>query len=163
MVQLATSLWFDGKAEEAAKLYTSLFEDGRILRTSFYSKEGFEFHGQPEGSVLSVEFEFCGQKYTAINGGPIFKFNEAMSIMVLCDTQEEIDYYWSKLAANGGEEGPCGWLKDKYGLSWQIAPAILGDMLCDADSQKRERVTKAYMQMKKFDIQVIKDAYAGKF
>lgn len=161
MAKLMTALWFDDQAEEAAKLYTSLFKDGRIGRISRYTKEGREIHGQPEGKVLSVEFEFGGQRYNAINGGPMFKFTEAVSIAILCDTQEEIDFYWSRLTADGGQESQCGWLKDKFGMSWQVTPAILSDMVCDPDTRKVERVTKAFLQMKKFDIKKLKDAFNG--
>lgn len=161
MTKLMTSLWFDDQAEEAAAFYTAIFKDGRIRRTSRYTKEGHEIHGQPEGRVLSVEFEFGGQRYIAINGGPQFKFTEAVSIAVLCDTQEEIDYYWSRLTADGGKESMCGWLQDKFGLSWQVTPTALGDMLCDADTRKVERVTKAFLQMRKFDLKKLKDAFNG--
>lgn len=161
MPKLMTSLWFDGQAEEAARLYTSLFKDGRIGRVTHYTKEGFEIHGQPEGQVLTVEFEFGGQRYIGLNGGPQFKFNESMSIVVLCDTQDEIDHYWSRLTADGGEESMCGWLKDKFGLSWQITPAVLQEMLHNPDKRKVERVTKAFLQMRKFNIKALEDAFNG--
>jgi predicted 3-demethylubiquinone-9 3-methyltransferase (glyoxalase superfamily) len=128
---------------------------------SRYGKEGFEIHGRPAGSVMTVEFELDGVRFTALNGGPVFKFTEAISLQVFCDSQEEIDYFWSKLS-EGGEEGPCGWLKDKYGLSWQVVPRILPDMLADENSDKAQRVTKAFLQMKKFDIAELERAYEGK-
>lgn len=161
MSQISHCLWFDNQAEDAANLYTSIFKDGKIHKITRYGKEGFEIHGRPDGSVMTAEFEIAGQHYTALNGGPLFKFNEAFSIMVNCETQEEIDYYWKKLTENGGEPGPCGWLKDKFGVSWQIAPIVLGKMLSDPDKKKSERVTKAFLKMKKFDIAALEKAYRG--
>ncbi len=148
-------LWFDNQAEEAANFYTSVFEDSKIESISYYGKEGFEIHGQKEGAVLTVVFHIDGQSFTALNGGPDFKFNEAISLQVFCETQEEIDYYWSNLT-DGGEEGQCGWLKDKFGVSWQIVPSILPDLLCDP--VKAGSVMNAFMQMKKFDIEKIRRA-----
>jgi predicted 3-demethylubiquinone-9 3-methyltransferase (glyoxalase superfamily) len=145
-----TCLWFNDQAEEAANFYTSVFDNSKIERITRYTKEGFDIHGKPEGSVVTVSFRINGQSFTALNGGPIFKFSEAVSFVVNCDTQEEIDYYWDKLT-EGGEESQCGWLKDKFGVSWQVVPVILYDLLNDPD--KAERVTKAFLQMKKFDIQ----------
>ncbi len=142
-------LWFDTQAEEAAKFYTSVFRNSEIEGITRYGKEGYEIHGQKEGTVLTVAFRINGQPFTALNGGPVFQFNEAISFQVLCENQEEIDYYWGKLS-EGGQEGQCGWLKDKFGVSWQIVPAILGQLL--GDPSKSERVTRAFMQMKKFDI-----------
>lgn len=142
-------LWFDNQAEEAANFYSSIFKDSKIESISRYGKEGFEFHGQPEGTAMTVVFQINGQQFTALNGGPIFKFTEAISFQVFCDTQEEIDYYWEKLTADGNES-QCGWLTDKYGLSWQIIPSILPQLL--ADPAKAGKVTMAFMQMKKFDI-----------
>lgn len=162
MHQLTTCLWFDGDAEEAAVFYTSIFKDGRIGRRTLYGKEGFEIHGQKEGNVLTVEFEMGGQSYLGLNGGPQFKFNESVSIIVNCKDQGEVDYYWSKLLEGGGEEGPCGWLKDKFGLSWQVVPVELNEMLYDPDLSKTERLTKCYLQMKKFDIKKLKEAFEGK-
>ncbi len=162
MKKLTTCLWFDDQAEEAAKFYTSIFKDGRIGRIAHYGKGGFEHHRRPAGSVMTVEFEFGGQHYVGLNGGPLFKFNESCSIMINCETQDEIDYYWSKLTAGGGEEVQCGWLKDKFGLSWQVSPTVLADMIVDKDIRKVERVTKAYMQMKKFDLAKLKAAFEGK-
>jgi len=125
-----------------------------------YSEAGYEIHGKPAGSVLTVEFELNGQRFTALNGGPQFKFNEAISLEITCETQPEIDYYWDKLS-EGGEEGPCGWLKDPIGLSWQVTPAILSEMLRDEDGEKTQRVTEAFLQMKKLDIAAIQKAYDG--
>lgn len=162
MTKLSTCLWFDSQAEEAARLYTSIFKDGKMGRVTRYGQEGEEIHGQPKGKVMTADFEIGGQHYVALNGGPIFKFNESVSIIVHCETQEEIDYYWTKLTADGGQESQCGWLKDKFGLSWQVTPSILGKMLSDPDSAKTDRVTKAFLQMKKFDIKKLQAAFEGK-
>ena len=159
---LAICLWFDDQAEEAAKFYTAIFENSRILSTSRYSKAGHEIHRRPEGSVMTVEFELDGQRFTALNGGPIFKFNEAVSLMVTCETQEEIDYYWKRLGEGGDPKArQCGWLKDKYGLSWQVVPAGMSEMMKDHTSPKAQRAMAAVMQMKKFDIAALKRAYEG--
>ena len=123
-------LWFENQAEEAANFYTSVFRNSKIENISYYGKEGFEIHGQKEGTVMTVVFQINGQTFTALNGGPLFKFNEAISFQIFCDTQDEIDYYWSKLTEDG-EEGQCGWLKDKYGISWQVVPSILSSLLAD--------------------------------
>jgi predicted 3-demethylubiquinone-9 3-methyltransferase (glyoxalase superfamily) len=159
--KIAPCLWFDTKAEDAANFYCSVFENSKIRTISRYGKEGHERHGKEPGSVMAVEFELAGQIFAALNGGPQFKFSEAISFQVRCETQKEVDYFWSKLSV-GGKEGPCGWLKDKYGLSWQIVPTVLFDMLMDPDSQKSQRVTKAFLQMKKFDIEALRRAYEGK-
>ena len=148
--QIAPCLWFDNRAEEAARFYTSIFQNSSIEAISYYGKEGFEFHGQPEGTAMTVVFQINGQQFTALNGGPIFKFNESVSFQVFCDSQEEIDYYWEKLTENGGEESQCGWLKDKFGLSWQIIPSILPELM--TNPEKAGKVTTAFMQMKKFEI-----------
>lgn len=154
-------LWFDHQAEEAARFYTSVFRNSRIGRISRYGKEGFEIHGQPEGTVLTVEFEINGQAFTALNGGPVFRFNEAISFQVHCDTQDEVDYYWDRLAEGGDEKAQqCGWLKDRYGVSWQIVPTVLITMLLDKDAGKSNRVMKAMLQMKKLDIAGLRQAYA---
>jgi predicted 3-demethylubiquinone-9 3-methyltransferase (glyoxalase superfamily) len=158
--KITPCLWFDTQAEEAANTYVSIFENSRILRTSHYGKEGHEIHGREAGSVMTVEFEIEGQRFVALNGGPHFKFNEAVSFQVHCETQEEIDYFWSRLT-EGGEEGPCGWLKDRFGLSWQVVPKFLPGMLMDPDSEKSGRVTKAFLEMKKFDIAALQRAYEG--
>jgi predicted 3-demethylubiquinone-9 3-methyltransferase (glyoxalase superfamily) len=154
--QITPCLWFDYQAEEAANFYVSIFKNSKIDSISRYGKEGFEIHGQKEGTVLTVGFRINGQSFTAMNGGPIFKFNEAVSFQVFCDTQDEIDDYWSKLTADGGAEVECGWLKDKFGLSWQIVPSILPELL--SDPAKSERVMKALMQMVKFDIEKLRQA-----
>ena len=148
-------LWFDNQAEEAVNFYVSIFNDSKIENVSRYGKEGFEKHGQKEGTVLSIGFQINGQKFTALNGGPLFKFTEAISFQVFCDTQEEIDDYWNKLT-KGGEESNCGWLKDKYGISWQIIPSVLGELL--RDPQKAGKVTNAFLQMRKFDIEKLLQA-----
>jgi predicted 3-demethylubiquinone-9 3-methyltransferase (glyoxalase superfamily) len=160
MPKITPFLWFDKQAEEAARFYTSIFENSRMGRISRYGKEGFEIHGRPEGTVMTVEFEILGQPFTALNGGPIFKFNEAVSFQVLCQTQEEVDYYWGNLSRGGDEKAQqCGWLKDRYGLSWQVVPAVLGELLNDPDREKSQRVMKAMLQMKKIDIKRLKQAY----
>ncbi len=158
--KIAACLWFDSEAEDAAKFYTSVFENSRINKVSRYGKADREVHGKEPGSVLTVEFEIEGQTFTALNGGPHFKFNEAVSFQVFCDTQNEIDYFWNKLTA-GGRESQCGWLKDKYGLSWQVVPSILPELLTDADGAKSERVMAALMSMKKFDLAALKRAHAS--
>ncbi len=148
-------IWFDHQAEEAALFYTSIFKDSKIDGISRYGKEGYDQHGRPEGTVLTVSFHINGQPFTALNGGPVFKINEAISFQVLCDTQDEIDDYWEKLT-DGGQEIECGWLKDKYGVCWQIVPTILPKLLLDPE--RAERVTNAYMQMVKFDINKLENA-----
>ncbi|NUO48448.1 MAG: VOC family protein [Polyangiaceae bacterium] len=160
--KIAPCLWFDDQGEEAAKLYVSIFKNSGIDHVTRYGKVGFEIHGRPEGSVMTVEFHLDGCQFTALNGGPQFKFSEAISLQVYCDDQAEIDHFWTKLIENGGAEGPCGWLKDKFGLSWQIVPKAMFEMLKDPDKQKSERVTKAFLQMKKFDIAALQRAFEGK-
>jgi predicted 3-demethylubiquinone-9 3-methyltransferase (glyoxalase superfamily) len=155
-------LWFDNQAEEAAKFYASVFKNSKIGRTLRYDEASAKAAGRPAGSVLTVEFEIEGQKFTALNGGPQFKFNESVSFVVNCKTQEEVDYFWEKLTAGGGQESECGWLKDKFGLSWQVTPTVLIEMLHDKDPKKAERVMKAMMQMQKIEINKLKAAYAGK-
>ena len=148
------------KVRRRAKFYTSIFKDSKIGDVTRYGKEGYEIHGREEGTVMTVEFEIEGQKFLALNGGPIFKFNEAISFQVYCETQEEVDYYWEKLSEGGDEKAQqCGWLKDKYGVSWQIVPTILIKMLKDKDSEKSQRVMKAMLQMHKLDISTLKKAY----
>ncbi|MDO8838384.1 MAG: VOC family protein [Parvibaculum sp.] len=158
--EITSCLWYDSEAEEAANFYVSVFEDAKIGNITRYGEEGHDIHGRKAGSVMSIDFEIAGRKFIAINGGPVFKFDEAISFQIHCDTQDEIDYFWSKLS-EGGEESVCGWLKDKFGLSWQVVPAVLPEMLLDADIAKSQRVVKAFMQMKKFDIEVLKQAYAA--
>jgi len=164
MQKITPFLWFDDQAEEAADFYTSIFKNSRVGNILRYGEEAARVSesGRPVGSVLTIEFEIAGQKFVALNGGPQFKFNESVSFVVNCETQDEVDYFWAKLTSHGGEESACGWLKDKYGLSWQITPTVLIDMLHDKDPQKAERVMKAMLQMKKIDIEKLKVAYAGK-
>jgi predicted 3-demethylubiquinone-9 3-methyltransferase (glyoxalase superfamily) len=156
--KITPCLWFHTQAEEAAKFYASVFKNSKIGKISRYGKEGFEIHGKQEGTVMTAEFEIAGQKFLALNGGPQFKFNEAVSFQVHCETQEEIDYFWSKLA-EGGQEGPCGWLKDKFGLSWQVIPTALPQLLMDENSG--QRVMKSMLQMRKIDIAALKRAQAA--
>lgn len=158
--RITPCLWFDSQAEEAAQFYVGIFRNSRILRTTHYGKAGTEIHGRPPGSVMTVEFELDGQQFTALNGGPHFTFSEAISLQIGCADQEEIDYFWGRLS-DGGTEGPCGWLKDRFGLSWQVVPNALHAMLDDADTVKTERVTQAYLQMKKFDLGALERAFAG--
>jgi len=150
-------LWFDTQAEEAAKFYTSIFKNSRIVGTTYYAAEAAKASGRPEGSVMTVEFDLDGQRFTALNGGPIFKFTEAVSFVVHCDTQEEVDHYWQSLTA-GGEEVQCGWLKDKFGLSWQVVPRILLELIQDKDPARSRRVMAAMMQMKKIEIEPMRKA-----
>jgi predicted 3-demethylubiquinone-9 3-methyltransferase (glyoxalase superfamily) len=159
---IAPCLWFDNQAEDAAKFYTGVFKNSKIGKISRYGKEGHEIHGRPAGSVMTVAFELDGHKFTALNGGPLFKFNEAISFQVHCETQQEVDYYWEKLSAGGDDKAQqCGWLKDRYGVSWQIVPVALIDMVGDAESAKSQRAMKAMLQMKKIDIAAMKRAYDG--
>ena len=162
MQKIMPFLWFDNQAEEAAKFYTSVFKNSKIGRILRYDEVSAKAAGRPAGSVLTVEFEIEGQKFTALNGGPQFKFNESVSFVVNCKTQEEVDYFWEKLTSDGGQESECGWLKDKFGLSWQVTPTVLIDMLNDKDPKKAGRVMKAMMQMQKIEINKLKAAYAGK-
>jgi predicted 3-demethylubiquinone-9 3-methyltransferase (glyoxalase superfamily) len=160
--KIVPCLWFDSQAEEAAKFYVSVFEKARITLVSYYGAEGQEVHGRKPGSVMTVAFELDGVAFTALNGGPHFKFNEAISLQVMCETQEEIDPNWGKLSAGGDDKAQqCGWLKDRYGLSWQIVPAVLVDMVADRDQAKAGRVMNAMLKMKKLDIATLKRAYTG--
>jgi predicted 3-demethylubiquinone-9 3-methyltransferase (glyoxalase superfamily) len=154
MQKITPFLWFDDQAEEAVKFYTSIFKNSKVGRILHYGEEAAKVSqtGRPVGSVLTIEFEIEGQKFTALNGGPQFKFNESVSFVVNCETQEEVDYFWEKLTRDGGQESACGWLKDKFGLSWQVVPRALIDMLRDKDSEKSERVMKAMLQMQKINI-----------
>jgi len=151
-------LWFDDNAEEAVKFYVSIFKNSKIGRMTRYGEEGAKVSGRPEGTVMTIAFQLEGQAFAALNGGPHFKFTEAISLVVNCKTQKEVDELWEKLS-EGGEEGQCGWLKDKYGLSWQIVPTVLSKMLQDKDPKKSERVMQALIQMRKFDIKRLKQAY----
>src|SRR5215217_2959569 len=159
MQKLTTNLWFDNQAEEAAKFYTSVFKNSRIGRISRYGKEGFEVHQRPAGSVMTVEFWLEEQGFVALNGGPHFKFNEAVSFIVNCEDQEEVDYYWNKLSEGGDEKAQiCGWLKDKFGLSWQIVPTALAKMMSDPDREKAGRAMQAMLKMKKLDLPALQRA-----
>ena len=161
MQKITPCLWFDSQAEEAATFYASIFKKSKIIAISRYDAQSAAQSGRAEGSVLTVEFELDGQRFTALNGGPIFKLSEAVSFMIDCKDQEEVDYYWNKLVA-GGEESQCGWLKDKFGLSWQIVPAVLGKMLADKDAEKAKRAMGAMLTMQKLDIAKLEAAYKGK-
>lgn len=152
-----TCLWFDSNGEEAANFYTTVFKDSKIGRVSRYTEGG----PRPAGEVMTIEFELNGQKFVALNGGPEFQFTEAISFQIPCDTQEEVDYYWNNLTEGGGQESVCGWLKDKYGLSWQVVPTILIDLISDPDPVKAARTTEAMMAMAKLDIAALKKAYTG--
>jgi len=156
MSRISPFLWFDHQAEEAARFYTSIFPNSKINKISHYGDSG----PGPKGTVMTVDFVLDGQRVIALNGGPQFKFNEAISLSVDCRTQGEVDRFWEKLS-EGGEEGPCGWLKDRYGLSWQVNPTVLGEMLSDPDASKANRVMKAMLQMKKIEIEELERAYSG--
>ena len=158
MQKITPFLWFNDNAEEAMNFYSTVFKNSKIGKVSRYGKEGAKVSGRPEGSVMVGTFELEGQKFIALNGGPQFAFTEAISFSVNCETQEEVDELWEKLSADG-EEGPCGWLKDKFGLSWQIIPSVLATLLSDPDPEKSGRVMKAMLQMKKIDIQGLQQAY----
>ena len=151
-------LWFDNQAEEAVNFYTSIFENSKIGSAARYDEEGSKAAGRPKGSVMTVAFQLAGQDFVALNGGPVFKFSEAVSFVVNCESQKEVDHFWEKLSA-GGEEVQCGWLKDKFGLSWQVVPTVLSEMLQDKDAQKAKRVMSAMLKMKKLDIAELKRAY----
>lgn len=162
MKKVNAFLWFDSEAEEAAKFYIGIFKNSKIGRITHYPKEAAEKIGRTPGSVMTVEFKLDGVEIVALNGGPMFKFTEAISLNVNCENQEEIDYFWEKLSADGGSTGPCGWLKDKFGLSWQVSPVVLGDMLADPDKPKAERVMNAMMEMDKIDIAALEKAAISK-
>ena len=160
--KIAPCLWFDTQGEDAANFYVSIFKNSKITHISRFGKEGYEIHRKPEGAVMTVVFELDGQTFTALNGGPDFKFNEAISLQVYCDTQQEIDYYWDKLSAGGDKNAQqCGWLKDKYGVSWQVVPSIIGELFGEKVTDKSERAMKAMLQMKKLDIAKLQAAYQG--
>jgi predicted 3-demethylubiquinone-9 3-methyltransferase (glyoxalase superfamily) len=161
--RITPCLWFDDQAEEAATYYTGIFKNSRITQVSRYGEAGKEVHGRPVGSVMTVAFELDGQSFTALNGGPVFKFNEAISLQVTCKTQEEVDHYWTRLSAGGDEAAQrCGWLKDKFGVSWQIVPAVLPGLLSGADPAASQRAMKAMLTMKKLDIPALERAYRGR-
>lgn len=159
MKKVNAFLWFDSEAEEAAKFYVGIFKNSKIGRIARYPKDAAEKIGRPPGSAMTVEFILDGVSFVALNGGPQFEFTEAISFNVNCENQEEIDYFWERLSAGGGSTGPCGWLKDKFGVSWQVSPVFLGDMLADRDADKAERVMQAMLQMSKFDIAALQKAY----
>ncbi|HET6333517.1 MAG TPA: VOC family protein [Polyangiales bacterium] len=160
--KISPCLWFDSQGEDAAKFYVSIFDKSRIVRTAKYSDVGKEVHGQKAGTVMTVDFELEGQSFTALNGGPHFKFSEAISLQVMCETQEEIDKYWMKLSEGGDPKAhQCGWLKDKFGLSWQIVPKIVPELVSSSDTAKAGRVMGAVLKMKKLDIAKIKQAAEG--
>ena len=158
MQKISPFLWFDDKAEEAANFYVSVFKNSKIGGITRYDEEGAKASGRPKGTVMTVEFQLEGQEFTALNGGPHFKFTEAISFVVNCETQEEVDEFWEKLP-EGGEKSRCGWLKDKYGLSWQVVPTVLGELFQSKDAERSERVMKAMLQMDKLDIKTLKQAY----
>lgn len=160
--KIAPCLWFDDQAEEAARFYTGIFKNSKIVTVARYGKAGHEVHGRPAGTVMTVAFELEGQAFTALNGGPVFKFNEAISFQVNCETQAEVDYYWEKLSEGGDVKAQqCGWLKDRYGVSWQVVPWALVEMITDPDSEKSGRAMEAMLRMKKLDIAELKRAYGG--
>ena len=161
MQKITPFLWFNDNAEEAVKFYASIFKKSKIGKIARYDKAGEKVAGRPAGSVMTIEFEIEGQDFIALNGGPHFKFNEAVSFVVSCKTQTEVDYYWNKLSA-GGKEVQCGWLTDKFGLSWQIVPTILGELMSDKDPVKSQRVMEAMLKMVKLDIEGLKQAYVGR-
>ena len=154
-------LWFDHQAEEAARFYVSIFKNSRITSTARYDDAGAKAAGRPKGPVMTVAFELDGQQFTALNGGPVFKFTEAISLVVNCETQEDVDHFWRKLSA-GGQEVQCGWLKDRFGVSWQVVPTVLIEMLQDKDPDKSERVMAAMLKMTKISIEGLKHAYEGR-
>ena len=160
--RITPCLWFDDQALQAAEFYTAIFKRSKIGRVTRYGEAGKEVHKKPAGTVLTVAFELDGQAFTALNGGPNFKFNEAISFQIDCETQEEVDHYWDKLSEGGDKKAQqCGWLKDKYGVSWQVVPRVLVEMISDPDTEKSGRAMKAMLQMKKIDIAALKRAYAG--
>jgi predicted 3-demethylubiquinone-9 3-methyltransferase (glyoxalase superfamily) len=160
MQKISPCLWFDDNAEEAVQFYLSIFKNSKVGNVTHYGKEGFEIHKKKEGSVMTIDFEIEGQKFLALNGGPIFKFNEAISFQIYCETQDDVDYYWNKLTEGGDKNAQvCGWLKDKFGVSWQVVPNILVKMLQDKDSKKTENVMRVMLQMQKLDIKALTKAY----
>ena len=153
MQKITPNLWFENQAEEAVNFYISIFKNSGITRTVRYGKEGFEIHRMPEGTVMTIQFHLEGQQFVALNGGPVFRFNEAVSFIVSCETQQELDFFWEKLSEGGDKNAQqCGWLKDKFGLSWQVVPSALPELLQQKDSAKSQRVMNALLQMKKIDL-----------
>jgi predicted 3-demethylubiquinone-9 3-methyltransferase (glyoxalase superfamily) len=161
MQRITPFLWFDHQAEEGATFYVSIFKNSKITSVARYDDEAAKASGRPKGSVMTVAFELDGQEFTALNGGPLFKFTEAISLVVNCETQEEVDYFWGKLS-EGGQEIQCGWLKDRFGVSWQIVPTVLGELLTDTDRGKSQRVMAALLKMKKISLEGLKEAYEGR-
>ena len=160
--KITPCLWFDNQAEDAANFYTAIFPNSRIVHISRYGEAGQEVHGQQPGTVMVVAFELEGQEFTALNGGPLFQFNEAISFQISCENQQEVDHYWEKLSEGGDPTAQqCGWLKDKYGVSWQVIPKVLLELLNSSDQEKAGKAMNAMMQMKKFDIQQLEHAYNG--
>jgi predicted 3-demethylubiquinone-9 3-methyltransferase (glyoxalase superfamily) len=163
MQKISPCLWFDNNAEEAVQFYVSIFKDAKIGNVTRYGKEGYEIHTREEGTVMTIDFEIEGQKFLALNGGPVFKFNESISFQIYCESQEEVDYYWEKLSEAGDKNAQqCGWLKDRFGISCQVVPTVLITMLQDKDYSKTERVMKAMLQMHKLDINILRKAYQEK-
>ena len=160
MQKISPCLWFDNNAEDAVQFYVSIFKNAKVGNVTRYGKEGYEIHKKKEGTVMTIDFEIEGQKFLALNGGPVFKFNEAISFQIYCDTQEEIDYYWEKLSAVPEAE-QCGWLKDKFGISWQIVPTEMDKMMRDGSPEQIARVTQAFLKMKKFNLAELRKAYEG--
>jgi predicted 3-demethylubiquinone-9 3-methyltransferase (glyoxalase superfamily) len=158
MQKITPFLWFDNQAEQAVKFYTTVFKNSKVLKICRYNEAGQKASGQPKGSVMTIEFQLNGQKFVALNGGPHFKFTEAISFVVNCQTQAEMDEFWKRLSA-GGKTGQCGWLKDKYGVSWQVVPAILGELMEGKDAVKSQRVMQAILKMKKLNIKTLRQAY----
>ncbi len=162
MQRITPNLWYDDQAEEAAEFYASIFPNSRIVKVLRFGEAGYEIHRRPAGSVMTVEFELDGQAFIALNGGPVFTFNEALSLQINCDTQEEVDHYWARLTEGGDERAQqCGWLKDRYGVSWQVVPRALERMLSDPDKEKVAHVTDVMLRMKKLDIAGLERAYEG--
>ena len=160
MRRISPCLWFDNNAEEAVQFYVSIFKNSKIGNVTHYGKEGYDIHKKKEGTVMTIDFEIEGQKFLALNGGPIFRFNEAISFQIYCKTQDEVDYYWDKLTEGGDKNAQvCGWLKDKFGVSWQVVPNVLVRMLQDKDSKKTENVMRVMLQMQKLDINALTKAY----
>ena len=160
--KITPCLWFDDQAEEAANFYVSVFPDARILKVSRYGEAGHEIHGRPPGSVMTVLFELAGQTFTALNGGPVFRFSEAVSFEIACATQEELDYFWDRLSEGGDPRAQqCGWLKDRYGVSWQVVPTVLSELVKDPDSPASQRAMEAMLRMKKLEIRELEEAYGG--
>ena len=160
MQKITPFLWFNDNAEEAVNFYTSIFKDSKIISSAKYDEEASKASGMPEGTIMTILFQLNGQDFVALNGGPVFKFTEAVSFSIDCANQKEVDYFWDKLS-EGGEKGQCGWLKDKFGLSWQVVPSILSKMLSNKDKEKSSRVMKAMLKMNKLDIAILEGAYIG--